>query len=114
MQYIFTLGGWDGAQCRSDVAIYSPDGAPSTHLAPNASESPLMSSRDEDPGRCIAQNPERVGCGGRDLRGVLTGACCLLGTQGRCCLRATVWRRSSPNPIPSTLNPQPSTLNPEP
>jgi len=38
MQYIFALGGWDGATCRSDVAIYSPDGAPSSHLAPNASK----------------------------------------------------------------------------
>ncbi|KAJ1480761.1 hypothetical protein T484DRAFT_1955991 [Baffinella frigidus] len=44
MQYIFTLGGWDGVECRSDVAIYSPDGAPSTHLAQNARS--MLSPRD--------------------------------------------------------------------
>ena len=34
LQYVFMLGGWDGLKCNSDVAVYSPDGAPSAHMAP--------------------------------------------------------------------------------
>jgi hypothetical protein len=44
MQYVFILGGYDGEKCCSDVAIYSPDGAPSMHMAPGARN--MISPRD--------------------------------------------------------------------
>ena len=44
MQYVFVLGGWDGVACHRDIAVYSPDGAPSTHMAPNARS--MLSPRD--------------------------------------------------------------------
>jgi hypothetical protein len=44
MQYVFAMGGWDGVACHSDIAVYSPDGAPSSHMAPRARN--MQSPRD--------------------------------------------------------------------
>jgi len=44
MQYVFVMGGWNGVSCNSDIAVYSPDGAPSAHMAPNARN--MLSPRD--------------------------------------------------------------------
>jgi hypothetical protein len=44
MQYVFILGGYDGERCSGDVALFSPDGAPSSHLAPGART--MLSPRD--------------------------------------------------------------------
>ena len=44
MQYVFLMGGWDGVSCNNDIAVYSPDGAPSGHMAPGARR--MLSPRD--------------------------------------------------------------------
>lgn len=44
MQYVFVLGGYDGESCCCDVAIFSPDGAPSSHFAPGTRR--MLSPRD--------------------------------------------------------------------
>ena len=44
MQYVFVMGGWDGMACSSEIAVFSPDGAPSSHMAPKARN--MLSPRD--------------------------------------------------------------------
>eukprot|EP00960_Hanusia_phi_P043032 755833-Hanusia_phi.AAC.1 len=62
MQYVAALGGWDGRGCGREVAIFSPDGASSAHMAPSARH--MLSPRDALASACLG--PELLAIGGHD------------------------------------------------
>ena len=62
MQYVAALGGWHGGGCGREVATYSPDGASSAHMAPDARH--MLSPRDALASACLGC--ELIAIGGHD------------------------------------------------